>query len=67
MASSIADDDHPVDRLFASDRVGDLQQFQPVCTDCHCPLLSVMVPSGRSAMICSVQPLAALILVRTKR
>ena len=27
-----------VDRLLARDRVGDLQQLQPVCTDCHCRL-----------------------------
>ena len=24
-----------VDRLFARDRIGDLQQFEPVGTDCH--------------------------------
>ncbi len=29
------DDDRLVDRLLAGDRVGDLQKFEPVCTDCH--------------------------------
>ena len=29
------DHDHPVDRLLARDRVGDLQEFKSVCTDGH--------------------------------
>ena len=29
------DDDHAVDRLLARDRIGDLQEFQPICTDGH--------------------------------
>jgi hypothetical protein len=30
------DHDALVDRLFAGNRIGDLQQFQPVCTYSHC-------------------------------
>src|SRR5690606_11080119 len=33
------DDDLLVDRLFARNRIRDLQELQPVCTDCHCRLL----------------------------
>ncbi len=29
------DHDHAVDRLLARDRIGDLQELQAICTDCH--------------------------------
>ena len=40
------DDDHAIDRLLARDRVGDLQEFQAICTDGHWSV-SVPVQPGR--------------------
>src|SRR5690606_3983550 len=42
------DDDHAVDRLFARDGVGDLQQFEPVSTDGHYSISSEVCSSSVS-------------------